>query len=1193
MGKKLTDSDFVHLHNHSQYSLLDGLTKLPDLIDFVKKSRMEAVAVTDHGTLSGAIEFYKLATKENIKPIIGIETYVATRKLTDKDPTKDKQRFHLILLAMNNTGYKNLMRLSTIANLEGYYYYPRIDRETLKKYSEGLIALSACMGSELGDAIKQGQTEKARDVASWYKKTFGDRYYLEIQDHGHSDNPLHSSEQEAVNTEIIKISKELEIPLVVTSDAHYISHDDQEAHEVLLCVGTGAYLADEKRMSLKDFPLHVTSPKEIIDRWGDTQPDAVVNTKRIADRCNVEIKLGEILIPKFPLPKGVTEKQHLEESVYKGLFERYAKGNTKSKLSIQSIKKKLPEDVLKRAEYELGVIDSMGFNGYFLIIADFITWGKERGIVFGPGRGSAAGSIVAYALRITELDPLAYDLLFERFLNPDRISMPDIDIDIQDTRRDEVIQYCVDKYGEDRVANIITFGRMAARNAVRDVARVLQVPYVEADRLAKMIPPPVQGRHIPLKRSLSENDELKQEYETNETSKRVFDLAVQLEGTIRSHGIHAAGVVIAPGDIVSYVPLEKAQKGVISTQYSMGPIEELGLLKMDFLGLSNLTIIKNALRIIKKVYKKDINIDALPLDDAKTFNLLQKGDTTGVFQLESAGMKRYLKALKPTEFEDIIAMGALYRPGPLTAGLTDKFIARKNGKEEVSYDHELMKPALKDTYGVMVYQEQFMQIVRDMCGFTGGESDTLRKAVGKKKRDMMATMKEQIIKGAQKNNVDKQIAEKFWSDLEGFADYAFNKSHAACYGLIAYQTAYLKANYPDAFMAALLTSDYDNTDRLAIEMSECKHMGIEVMQPDINESYLEFAVVPNSQKIRFGLNAIKNVGTGAVEEIINVRNEHGKFKKIEDFLSKVTNRVVNKKALESLIKVGAFDELGDRSHLLENIDTLTGYAAKVQKEANSGQVGLFGQQSEHHVPELKLAEPAGSHPQNEQLAWERELMGLYLSKHPLDGYQAILNDSCTAYSELADKHHDDKVTVGGLVDSIKEITTKKGDKMAFVGLTDGLDSLEVILFPGNYKKTVQKWVKDNVVIVKGTLSKKSAQGGDDAPKVIAKDVSVITEEDVRAHKPKKGKPKQSSQKNTDTSAQSEKLYLRIKDSSDSEVLMHVKQVVEKHPGKQTAILVLGEDKSKQAVKLPQRVTLNDTLTAELVSILQQENVIIA
>lgn len=735
--KELKNSDYVHLHNHTQYSLLDGLTQVGPLMDFVKEQDMKAVAMTDHGTLSGTIEFYKEAKARDLKPIIGIETYVAARKHTDKDPTKDKARFHLILLAMNNTGYQNLMRLSTIANLEGFYYYPRVDRDLLEKYNEGIIALSACMSGEVGDPLKQGQYKQALENAKWYKSAFGDRYYLEVQDHGHADNMLPSKEQADINEQVFKIAKELDIPVVVTCDAHYLKHEDQDAHEILLCVGTGSFLSDEKRMSLKDFPLHVESPAEIIKRWGKEHPEVITNTKKIADRCNVELELGKILIPKFPVPKGEDEKSYLRKLTYRGLAWRYGgvELEKSTKLTEREAKKTLSKEIIERAEYELGIMDSMGFNGYFLIVQDFIQWGKNGGIVFGPGRGSAAGSIVSYAIRITEIDPLAYNLMFERFLNPGRISMPDIDIDIQDTRRDEVIRYCVDKYGADRVANIVTFGRMFARNAVRDVARVLQVPYAEADRLAKMIPPPVQGRHIPLEKSLKENLELKNEYATNDTSKTVLDQAVRLEGTVRSHGVHAAGVVIAPDDIVKFVPLEMAQKGVVSTQYPMGPIEELGLLKMDFLGLSNLTIINNAMRIIRKVYKNDIDLGQIPNDDAKTFELLQRADTTGVFQLESAGMKRYLKDLKPTLFEDIIAMGALYRPGPMQE--IPRFIEGKNNSASIKYLHQSLEPILGETYGVMVYQEQIIKILQLVAGYTPGEADLVRKAIGKKKRDIM------------------------------------------------------------------------------------------------------------------------------------------------------------------------------------------------------------------------------------------------------------------------------------------------------------------------------------------------------------------------------------------------------------------------------------------------------------------------
>lgn len=1208
MGKNILLSDFVHLHNHTQYSLLDGLTKVPDLIAQVKELGMQSVAMTDHGTLSGAIEFYTTAESADIKPIIGIEAYVASRKHTDKEPGRDKQYYHLIILAMNNKGYENLMRLSTIANLHGFYYKPRIDHELLEKYNEGLIILSGCISGEVGDALNQGQYEQAKKIANWYKQVFGDRYYIEIQDHGHPDHPSFWQDQVDVNKQAFKLADELKILTVITGDAHYLHKEDQEAHEILLCVQTGSFLSDQNRMSLKDFELHVADPKDIIKRWGAEHLDSVINTKKIADRCNVEITLGEILIPKFPVPKGKTEASFLKEQLYRGLVWRYAKKSRKSteNLTIEECKKLVSPEVLERAEFELGVVQSMGFNGYFLIVADFINWGKEQGIVFGPGRGSAAGSIISFAINITELDPLQYDLLFERFLNPDRISMPDVDIDIQDTRRDEVIQYCIDKYGEDRVANIVTFGRMAARNAVRDVARVLQVPYAESDRLAKMIPPPIQGRHIPLKVSLKDNVDLKREYETNSTAKEVFDLAIKLEGTIRSHGVHAAGVVIAPDEIVKFTPLEMAQKGVVSTQYSMGPIEELGLLKMDFLGLSNLTIAKNALRIIKKVYGKDVDLGKLSLDDEKTYELLQRGDTTGVFQFESSGMKRYLKDLKPTEFGDIVAMGALYRPGPLSAGLTDSFIRRKNGNETVKFDHPLMENSLKSTYGVLVYQEQFMQISRDVCGFSGGEADTLRKAIGKKKRDVMAKMEKRFIEGAVENGVDRKLIQDFWTKLLGFADYCFNKSHAACYGMISYWTAYLKANYPAAFMAALMTSDYDDIDRLAIEINECKHMGIDVLPPDVNQSFVEFAVVNDDKRtqIRFGMNAVKNVGTGAVEEILRAREIDGGFKTLDDFLSKVSPRIVNKKGLESLVKAGALDRFGNRSVLLNNIEAILAHANRVQKDINSGQTDLFGNSeiSDAIASKLVLDESLPEFTNREQLIWERELLGLYLSQHPLAEYENFLNEMTIPIKEI-EPHHDGRtVKIGGSINEFREITTKNGQKMAFVKIGDFGGEIEVILFPNTYQQTIGIWERDNVVIVNGKISAKDRDGNaGDEIKIMADDAREVTSDQAVGYqltgkKIKTPKPTTKAKKSTKPTEikketpKPKRLYIRLKDTSDTKKLALLKTEIDQKLGNTEVVLVVGEDSNKQLVKLPTNIEPTEDLLNVLSNIFGQDKV---
>ena len=1232
----LKPSDFVHLHNHTFHSVLDGLTKIHDLVDKVKELGMEAAAVTDHGTMSGILDYYKTAKKAGIKPIIGIETYVATRSRFDRDPGKDKQRFHLTVLAMNNTGFHNLMKLSTRANLEGMYYKPRIDHDLLEELNEGLIVLSGCASGEIGVALKEDDYDRARDIAEWYKSIFGDRYYLELQDHGHPKSNTHWDVQAKINEGLIKLSKELDIEMAVTCDGHYLTHEYQDAHEILLCVGTGSYLSDEKRMSLKDFELHLTDPRDIIDHWGEEFPEVIRNTKKIADRCDVEIELGRILIPKYPLPDGENEHSYLLRLTYQGLLQRYngASKEEAEKLDPDEIIPKLSDEVRERAEMELGVMGNMGYEGYFLIVQDFINWGKSQGIVFGPGRGSAAGSIVAYALNITDLDPLKYGLLFERFLNPDRISMPDIDVDIQDTRRDEVIEYCAKKYGEDHVSNIATFGKMFGRMAVRDVARVLEVPYAESDRLAKLVPPPNQGRHIPLSVSIEEDADLRNEYENNPTAKEVLDYAIQLEGTIRSHGVHACGVVIAPDTLVNYIPLEMAQKGVVATQFPMGEVEELGLLKMDFLGLSNLTIINNAMRIIRKAYKKEINLSELPLDDKKTYELFQRGDTTGVFQLESAGMKRYLRGLKPTTFEDIIAMVALYRPGPMQ--FIDSFIRRKHGEEEITYLHSGMKNSLKNTYGILVYQEQFMQISKEWCGFTGGQADTLRKAVGKKKIDLMKKVKPEFVEGAVKvGGATKEIAETFWTQLEEFANYCFNKSHAACYGLIAYWTAYLKAHYPDAFMAALMTSDHDDTDRLAIEITECKHMGISVLSPDVNESFVEFAVVPNENKIRFGMSAVKGVGVGAVEEVLRAR-EDGPFTSVEDFARRVSTSKFNRKAWESLIKSGAFDDMGDRSDLLFNLDSITSFASKLQKEAASGQTNLFGMLGGDDAASvqstLHLQKAPVKHDDKERLMWERELLGLYISAHPLDRYETYLSEQTQPLTQLVPEYDSRMMTVGGIISTVRTIVTKSGSKMAFVGIEDKFGEGEIIVFPNLYEKVGAKLVQDAVIRVSGKNSARDRDGNlGNESKLIADDIIAITDNDINGYEStgrkmdapkissavkkerreayrnqKNGASPKSAVKNDTAKPQpkthsapvnvapeipASKLFVYIKDPNDHSRLVKMKSVCSENAGTTDVVLVLGE-KEKSAMRLPFKVDANDNLLSQLKNTLGEECVVL-
>ena len=1241
---KLKPSDYVHLHNHTHYSLLDGLTKVPELVKYVKDQGMEAVAVTDHGTMSGLVELYKECNAAGIKPILGLEAYVAARKMTDKDPAHDKQRFHITLLAMNNKGFENLCRIMSNAEEHGKYYKPRTDHDELEKYNEGIICLSGCMGSEISEAIRAGDDKRAHDLIDWYRNVYKDRFYLEMQDHGHPKSTTHSAEQKKVNDWLMAHAEELGLPLVVTCDAHYLTKEDQDAHEVLLCIGTAANLSDTNRMTLKDYDLHVIPAQEIIEHWEETCPEAVLNTKRIADRCDVDLQLGRILIPKFPVPEGEDEKTYLDKLVFQGLMYRYGgkKLEETTDLSVEECRKILTEvdkerdeahKVLERIDYELSVVDKMGYNGYFLIVQDFINWGKSQRIVYGPGRGSAAGSILAYALRITELDPLKYDLLFERFLNPDRISMPDIDTDIQDTRRDEVIEYCSNKYGFDRVSNIATFGKMMAKNAVRDVARVLEVPYAEADRLAKMVPDPVMGHHVHLSDAIRDVPDLKQEYETNPTAKEVIDFASRLEGTIRNHGVHACGVIIAPDDLVKFLPLEVSAKGPIAAQFPMGQVEELGLLKMDFLGLSNLSVINNALRMIRKVYNNDIDLSALPLDDAKTYELLQRAETTGVFQLESAGMKRYLRDLKASTFEDIIAMVALYRPGPMQ--FIDSFIKRKHGEEPITYLHPGLENSLKNTYGIMIYQEQFMQISKEWCGFTGGQADTLRKAVGKKKIDLMKKVKPEFIKGAiEIGGATEEIAETFWSQLLDFANYCFNKSHAACYALIAYWTAYLKAHYPDAFMAALMTADMRWTDRLAIEISECKRMGLKVLGPDINQSYGDFGIVGGEKTIRFGLSGIKSMGKTLVEDyVIPERDKNGPFKSICDFAKRVDSTKFNKKSWEAAIKTGAFDRFGySRSDLLFNLEAIQAYGAKIQKDVGSGQTDLFGMMGEAGaVPEVEIKKAPVQHPEKEQLLWERDLMGLYLSAHPLDKYDTYFEEQTHPMDLITAENNNRMVTIGGIITAVRTILTKKGDKMAFVKIENKSAETEFIVFPSTFAEYGAKLEVDNVVRVQGKVNATDRDGNITSDvKILAETIELVSDEVLDNYKSTGTKlaaptlaPDTSRRRRGKTSAErvynggsggtgapsvsptidtprvlkeppkdprKERLYILIEDTSDTDTLTAIRRLADLNPGFQEVVLVLKDGERKRPLRMPFKVEVSEDLLGKLKELVGNEAV---
>ena len=1226
----LKPSDFVHLHNHTHYSLLDGLTKIDELIDFVKESGMEAVAVTDHGTMSGLVELYKTCDAAGIKAIMGLEAYVAARNMEDRDPAYDKERFHITLLAMNNIGFENLCRLITEAEMNGKYYKPRIDHRVMEKYNEGIICLSGCAGSEISMAIRNDDEERLKTLVDWYSKVYDGRFYLEMQDHGHPDSPTHWSEQTKINNRLMKLHDETGLPLVVTCDAHYIHHSDQDAHEVLLCVGTGSKISDTNRMSLKDFQLHVIPPDEIIERWKDTCPEAIRNTKRIADRCNVTLDLGRILIPKFPIETGETEKQYLDNMVYRGLAERYGiyTRDEAATKTVEEIKPLLSDEVNERIEYELSVVDKMGYNGYFLIVQDFINWGKDQGIIYGPGRGSAAGSLLAYAIKITEVNPLEYDLLFERFLNPDRISMPDIDTDIQDNRRDEVIEYCTQKYGKARVGNICTFGKMMAKNAVRDVARVLEVPYAEADRIAKLVPDPVMGHHVKLKDAIKTEPDLKKEYETNPTAKEVIDFAMRLEGTIRSHGVHACGVVIAPDDLVKFLPMEVSAKGPLATQFPSTQVEELGLLKMDFLGLSNLSVIQQALRIIKKVYKREINMNKLPLDDPKVFELFQRGDTTGVFQFESAGMKRYLRDLKPTKFDDLIAMNALYRPGPMQ--FIESFIKRRHGEEEITYLHPGLENSLKSTYGILIYQEQFMQASKEWCGFTGGQADTLRKAVGKKKVKLMEQVKPQFIEGAVKiGGATEEIANKFWDQLLDFANYCFNKSHAACYALVAYWTAYLKTYYPDAFMAALMTADMRWTDRLAIEMTECKRMGLRVLGPDINESYSDFATVGTTGTLRFGIAAIKGMGKALAEEVIAERDANGKFKSVCDFAKRVSGSKFNKKSWESAIKTGCFDSFGDRSDLLYNLEKVQAYGNKMQKDASNGQTDLFGAMGAAvEIPEVEITPAPTKYSDKEQLMWERDLMGLYISAHPLDKYEAYFQEQTMPISEIKPNIDGATVIVGGIITNVRSLVTKSGSKMAFVKIEDKISEIEVIVFPKTFEQVGAKLMQDAVVKVTGRVNATDRDGNKiDEAKINAEQIDVITDEELQSYestgvqlkvptkgvsqKPRNrvsasnvsgGKPSGSGKSSAPTTHFSttasgdaqpikpKKVFVRVMDPSNTSALISLKKACANFPGLSEIILVIGEE--KKAMRMPFKCDPEQKLVEELRSYFGPEGVVV-
>jgi DNA polymerase-3 subunit alpha len=1056
--------EFVHLHTHTEYSLLDGAARIKDLVRQAVEFGMPALAITDHGTMFGVIDFYKACRQAGIKPILGCEVYVAPRTIHDRQSGIDDKLAHLVLLAENEPGYRNLLRLVSLAFTDGFYYKPRVDRETLARYSDGLIALSGCLAGEIPAAILAGEHRRARQIAGEYREIFGDRFYLELQDHGLAG-------QAEVNRELVVISREMNIPLVATNDVHYVRREEAEIQDILLCIQTGKTVHDSGRLKFEGDQFYFKSGAEMARLFGEV-PVALANTAVVAARCAVELDFASVHLPEYRVPPGYDPDSYLRELCYRGLERRYAQ---------------IQPAVRERLDYELRVIAQMGYSSYFLIVWDFIRFARERGILVGPGRGSAAGSLVAYVLGITNIDPLAYGLLFERFLNPERVSLPDIDIDFCFERRGEVIDYIFEKYGRECVAQIGTFGTMAARAAVRDVGRVLGMPYAEVDRVAKLIPPELG---MTIEKALA-TPELGTVYRRDEDVRQLVDKARALEGMPRHASIHAAGVVIAKEELTNYVPLYRTADGVVATQFAKEGIEELGLLKMDLLGLRTLTVIGDAIDLIRRHRGVKVDIDAIPLDDPATYELLGRGDTIGVFQLESSGMRGILRELRPEVFEDVIALVALYRPGPLGSGMVEDFIRRKHGRTEVQYLHPALKPILRDTYGVILYQEQVMRIASDLAGFSLGEADLLRRAMGKKKPDIIAGLRQQFLDGATARGVDPAVASQIFELMAYFAGYGFNKSHSAAYALIAYQTAYLKANYPVEFMTALLTSVKDNAEKVGAYVEECRALGLEVLPPDVNESRRDFTVV-DGQRIRFGLAGVRNVGANAVNAIIEARERDGPFRDLLDFCSRLDARVLNKRALESLIRAGAFASLkSSRRQLLAVLDEALHLAHRRQKEKASGQVSLFDDWGEAAglVPELNLPD-VPEFTRHEILAMEKEMLGLYLSGHPLQEYRAKLRALTTANAaEVPQLVPGQQVILGGLVVGMRTITTRKGEPMCFLTLEDLTARVEVVVFPRAYARFRRLLVPDAVILVNGTVHNNNGEGN----KVIGDYLSSITQ----------------------------------------------------------------------------------------------------
>jgi DNA polymerase III subunit alpha len=1141
----MDQAKFVHLHCHTEYSLLDGANKVDKMFERIRALGQPAVAMTDHGNMFGAIEFYREAKNRGVKPIIGCEIYVAPTSRFDKkgvDKGPKEYNNHLILLAMNNEGYRNLCKLVSLGYIEGFYYKPRIDKDLLREFNGGLIALSACLQGEVSQALNYGNYEKAKFAVEEYASIFGDRYYIEIQ-----DNKL--AEQEKVNRLLVELAKDSSIPVVATNDCHYGERADYHAHDVLLCVQTGKTIDEDNRLKIETDELYLKSAEEMSQGFAFC-PGAVERTVEIAERCNVEIEFGKYHFPNFTPPKEISLDDYLVELAHKGLEERL-EGVTDAQVR---------KTYAERLDYELGVIIDMQFPGYFLVVADFINYAKQHGIPVGPGRGSSAGSLVAYALRITDLDPIRHVLLFERFLNPERKSMPDIDVDFCIRGRAQVIQYVKDKYGADRVAQIATFGTLKAKAAIKDVGRALGFSFAEADAIAKLIPAPKQGFDYPLTEAMKMEPRLGELMKNDVRVKTLMDHALRLEGLVRHASTHAAGVVLSNLPLVEHCPLFVDKEGGIVTQYEMTWVEKIGLVKFDFLGLKTLTLIHDCLKLIEAARGVKIDIDRLPLDDKKTYKTLCQGNTTGVFQLESTGIREMTVRIRPNCFEDLVAILALYRPGPLDSGMAEDFINRKSGKEKIKYLHPLLETILKDTYGVIVYQEQVMQTAQILAGYSMGDADILRRAMGKKDPEEMAAQRERFVSGAVAKNIDEKRATEIFDQMETFARYGFNKSHSAAYALVSYQTAYLKTHYPVEFMAALLTSEMGDTDKVIKNLADCRDKDIEVLAPDVNESGANFT--PVGDKIRFGLAGVKNVGEKAVEVILESRTADGPFESLFDFCRRVDLTAVNRRVIESLIKCGAFDSTQvSRARMSGALDDAMKAGQAYQRDQASNQIDIFSMLGTPTKGAKKASEsypPVTEWSQQESLAFEKEALGFYITGHPLDKYERVLKKITSGtVAALKERGQSGEFRLGGVVSALRLRNTKKGDRYGSFNLEDKTGFIEVIVWPETFKKCAELLGTDDPIYVKGKM-----EVGEDRVQVIANEVTALAD---AVKNPK----------NAITSPTAEKVDLYVReDAVSADELVRLRDMLLDYPGRHIVYLHLRTPAiGETVIELPEQVRI--------------------